>query len=109
MNINENMLHQVAARFIKGKDIEIDIKGTALQLETLQNLLNVSKELMNELNSSTRNVEKVVEILTTHYIEEAEDLADRVGFINNGKISLIENKKQLTKKFQNITGIEWKL
>ena len=83
MNINENMLHQVAARFIKGKDIEIDIKGTALQLETLQNLLNVSKELMNELNSSTRNVEKVVE--------------------------MIENKKQLTKKFQNITGIEWKL
>ena len=34
-------------------------------------------------------------ILTTHYIEEAENLADRVGFINNGQISLIEEKHQL--------------
>ena len=37
-------------------------------------------------------------ILTTHYIEEAENLADRVGFINNGKISLIEEKQQLINK-----------
>ena len=83
MNINENLLHQVAARFIKGKDINIDIKGTSIQLETLQQLLNVSKDLMNELNSSSRDVDKIVEI--------------------------INNKKQLTQKFQNITGIEWKL
>ena len=37
-------------------------------------------------------------ILTTHYIEEAENLADRVGFINNGQISLIEEKKLLINK-----------
>ncbi len=37
-------------------------------------------------------------ILTTHYIEEAENLADRVGFINNGQISLIEEKQQLINK-----------
>ena len=37
-------------------------------------------------------------ILTTHYIEEAENLADRVGFIHNGQISLIEEKKQLINK-----------
>ena len=37
-------------------------------------------------------------ILTTHYIEEAENLADRVGFINNGQISLIEEKEQLINK-----------
>ena len=37
-------------------------------------------------------------ILTTHYIEEAEEIADRVGVINGGKILLIEQKKDLMKK-----------
>jgi ABC-2 type transport system ATP-binding protein len=37
-------------------------------------------------------------ILTTHYIEEAEDLADRVGVINTGKLILIEDKKALMSK-----------
>jgi ABC-2 type transport system ATP-binding protein len=37
-------------------------------------------------------------ILTTHYIEEAEDMADRVGVINNGKLILAEDKTQLMKK-----------
>ena len=34
-------------------------------------------------------------VLTTHYIEEAEALADRVGVISNGRILLVENKEQL--------------
>ena len=37
-------------------------------------------------------------ILTTHYIEEAEEIADRVGVINSGKILLIENKTDLMSK-----------
>ena len=37
-------------------------------------------------------------ILTTHYIEEAEDMADRVGVINGGEIILVEDKKSLMKK-----------
>ena len=37
----------------------------------------------------------VTVILTTHYIEEAEQLADRVGVINNGEIILVEEKKKL--------------
>ena len=37
-------------------------------------------------------------ILTTHYIEEAEAIADRVGVINQGEIILIEEKKELLKK-----------
>ena len=36
--------------------------------------------------------------LTTHYIEEAENIADRIGIINNGKIIITENKKKLIKK-----------
>ncbi len=37
-------------------------------------------------------------ILTTHYIEEAEEMADRVGVINKGEIILVEEKKELMRK-----------
>ncbi|MEJ8474738.1 ABC transporter ATP-binding protein [Roseibium algae] len=37
-------------------------------------------------------------ILTTHYIEEAEEMADRVGVINKGEIILVENKDVLMRK-----------
>ena len=37
-------------------------------------------------------------ILTTHYIEEAEDMADRVGVINHGEIILVEDKAELMHK-----------
>ena len=37
-------------------------------------------------------------ILTTHYIEEAEEMADRIGVINKGKLILTEDKKTLMKK-----------
>jgi len=37
-------------------------------------------------------------ILTTHYIEEAEDMADRVGVINRGELVLVEDKATLMRK-----------
>ncbi|KKW89618.1 ABC transporter ATP-binding protein [Sphingobium chungbukense] len=37
-------------------------------------------------------------ILTTHYIEEAEEMADRVGVINRGELVLVEEKTALMKK-----------
>jgi ABC-2 type transport system ATP-binding protein len=37
-------------------------------------------------------------ILTTHYIEEAQEMADRVGVINKGEIVLVENKAELMRK-----------
>jgi len=37
-------------------------------------------------------------ILTTHYIEEAEEMADRVGVINKGELMLVEEKTALMKK-----------
>ena len=37
-------------------------------------------------------------ILTTHYIEEAEEMADRIGVINNGKLIITEDKKTLVQK-----------
>ncbi|MGB1539376.1 MAG: ABC transporter ATP-binding protein [Rickettsiales bacterium] len=39
----------------------------------------------------------VTVILTTHYIEEAEEMADRIGVINQGKIIVVEEKKTLMK------------
>jgi ABC-2 type transport system ATP-binding protein len=42
--------------------------------------------------------EGVTVILTTHYIEEAEEMADRVGVINNGRIMLVEDKVALMRK-----------
>ena len=37
-------------------------------------------------------------ILTTHYIDEAEELADRIGVINNGELILVEDKDELMRK-----------
>jgi ABC-2 type transport system ATP-binding protein len=37
-------------------------------------------------------------ILTTHYIDEAEEMADRVGVINHGEIVLVEEKRALMRK-----------
>jgi len=37
-------------------------------------------------------------ILTTHYIEEAEEMADRIGVINKGELILVENKTALMRK-----------
>jgi len=37
-------------------------------------------------------------ILTTHYIEEAEQMADRIGVINKGEIILVEEKAELMRK-----------
>ena len=40
-------------------------------------------------------------ILTTHYIEEAEAIADRVGVIDQGELIIVEQKKELLKKMGN--------
>jgi ABC-2 type transport system ATP-binding protein len=37
-------------------------------------------------------------ILTTHYIEEAEEMADRIGVINNGELIVVEEKAALMRK-----------
>ncbi len=43
----------------------------------------------------------VTVILTTHYIEEAEEMADRVGVINKGELVLVKNKADLLQEFGN--------
>ena len=50
-------------------------------------------QLVRELRASGVTI-----ILTTHYIEEAEEMADRVGVINKGEIILVEDKAELMRK-----------
>ena len=60
----------------------------------------VDVELRKEMWEVVDTLRKtgVTIILTTHYIEEAEAIADRVGVINQGEIILVEEKKKLLKK-----------
>jgi ABC-2 type transport system ATP-binding protein len=57
----------------------------------------VDVELRQDMWNVVRSLREsgVTVILTTHYIEEAEQLADRVGVINHGKIILVEEKNRL--------------
>ena len=43
-------------------------------------------------------------ILTTHYIEEAEEMADRVGVIDKGKLLLVEEKRALMARMGSVTA-----
>ena len=60
----------------------------------------VDVELRQDMWAMVRRLREdgVTIILTTHYIEEAEAMADRVGVINRGEIILVENKAELMRK-----------
>jgi ABC-2 type transport system ATP-binding protein len=60
----------------------------------------VDVQLRQEMWQAVRDLRAsgVTVILTTHYIEEAEEMADRVGVINRGEIILVEDKVELMRK-----------
>lgn len=60
----------------------------------------VDVELRRDMWNMVRELRQtgVTIILTTHYIEEAEEMADRVGVISKGKIVLVEEKNVLMQK-----------
>jgi len=60
----------------------------------------VDVELRKDMWKIVENLRKtgVTIILTTHYIEEAEAIADRVGVINQGEIIVVDDTKELLKK-----------
>ena len=60
----------------------------------------VDVELRRDMWRLVRSLREsgVTIILTTHYIDEAEEMADRVGVINKGEIILVENKAELMRK-----------
>ena len=60
----------------------------------------VDVELRHDMWQMVRRLREngVTIILTTHYIEEAEDMADRIGVINHGELVLVEDKRTLMRK-----------
>lgn len=60
----------------------------------------VDVELRKDMWQVVRELREsgVTIILTTHYIEEAEEMADRIGVINKGEIILVEEKNNLMQK-----------
>ena len=60
----------------------------------------VDVELRRDMWSLVQQLREngVTIILTTHYIDEAEEMADRVGVISKGEIILVENKAELMRK-----------
>ena len=63
----------------------------------------VDVELRQDMWKVVESLRKtgVTIILTTHYIEEAEAIADRVGVINQGEIIVVDETKELLKKMGN--------
>jgi ABC-2 type transport system ATP-binding protein len=60
----------------------------------------VDVELRKDMWNVVRRLREsgVTIILTTHYIEEAEEMADRIGVINNGQIIVVDEKAELIRK-----------
>ncbi len=67
----------------------LDEPTAGVDVELRQDMWKLVRQLQNS---------GVTIILTTHYIEEAEAIADRVGVINKGEIILVEDKKELMQK-----------
>ena len=60
----------------------------------------VDVSLRKDMWATVRDLREsgVTIILTTHYIEEAEDMADRIGVINHGELIVVEDKQVLMRK-----------
>jgi len=82
MNIKSHVLHQIAANYIIGQNLNVEIKGNEEQKKCFKNLLETSRELKIMLDTQAS-----------------------INEVTN----LINKKKKLTEEFQNLTGITWKL
>jgi len=67
----------------------LDEPTAGVDVELRKGMWDVVRDLRNS---------GVTIILTTHYIDEAEEMADRVGVINNGEIILVQETKSLMKQ-----------
>src|SRR5438270_8782259 len=65
----------------------------------------VDVELRRELFTYVKRLaaEGTTIVLTTHYLEEAEELADRIGVIKNGQLLVVEDKQELIARYSKRT------
>jgi ABC-2 type transport system ATP-binding protein len=73
----------------KPKLVFLDEPTAGVDVELRRDLWNYVRKLKSEGTTV---------VLTTHYLEEAEELADRVGVINGGKLLLVEEKTSLMQR-----------
>ena len=71
------------------KILFLDEPTAGVDVELRKDMWNIIRELKSK---------GVTIILTTHYIEEAEAIADRVGILSNGRLLIVEEKEKLIKK-----------
>jgi ABC-2 type transport system ATP-binding protein len=67
----------------------LDEPTAGVDVELRKNMWNIVRRLRES---------GVTIILTTHYIDEAEEMADRIGVINRGELVLVEEKRELMRK-----------
>ena len=82
MNDKEYYLHNVAAKFITGESVDLELEGKSAEIDVLYDLLTVSKKLRESLHNNKS-------------LKEVSDL--------------LETKKLLTKNFEELTNITWRL
>ncbi len=81
--IAKALVHQPKVLFLDEPTAGVDV-------ELRRDLWNYVREL---------RAQGTTVVLTTHYLEEAEELADRIGMIDRGQILLVEEKKDLLRRF----------
>src|SRR5687767_4177983 len=86
LEIARGLIHKPKVIFLDEPTLGLDPNSRKTMWSYIQNLV---KE------------EKITIILTTHYMEEADTLCDRIGFINKGKVIAIDTPEQLKRKIKN--------
>ena len=86
LEIARGLIHKPKVIFLDEPTLGLDPNSRKTMWSYIQNLV---KE------------EKITIILTTHYMEEADTLCDRIGFINRGKVIAIDTPEQLKRKIKN--------
>ena len=82
VNIGVGLLHQPKLLFMDEPTVGIDPQSRRAILDTVKDL----------------NKKGMTVLYTTHYMEEAEELSNRVGIIDNGELIAIGTQKELTKQ-----------
>lgn len=82
MKNKELFLHNIAAKFIIGENLDLELEGKDIEIDTFYNLLITSRNLKEALDNN-------------HSVESIS--------------KLLETKKDLTRQFQNLTNITWML
>ena len=82
MKNKELFLHNIAAKFIVGENLDLELEGKDIEIDTFYNLLVTSRNLKEALDNN-------------HSVESIS--------------KLLETKKDLTRQFQNLTNITWML